>query len=415
MQRFILIVLVLLLLAVPGFAQELEPVDLGDGFSISVPDNWESESDRDSGGMLFTGRIRRDDLNLLVVTPPQVAELVEVSEGDLTDVLIEVIDEIYNADARSRDIDEVDDFDYPAVVWSYSTDDDLSGFAYLLEIDTEQYAFLDIWGENFEDHQDVVNEIIASFRFDADVATDPEADPEPAEPCFVSTDQARTVQIRVGPGENRSVILFLPTERSFTVTGRFEDTNGNVWFQLDKSEVDPNSAANEMWVAEAAVETEGDCENIAGADAPPVIPGGPRNPPGGGGNSGGGSSGGGDAAVGGVPNAGRWSIVLASTTAVSCTDTQTISVNTTEIFGLTVINTSISVAGDQRSITVGGSRFTLLQPGSYNGSFPFADGSNVQMRLDVQNGNLVTGQITYNYTVQGLNCSATVPITGTRS
>lgn len=406
---FLLFCWVLLFIGATTFAQDLEPVDLGDGFSISVPVSWDSEED--SGGILFTGRISRDDFNLFVLTPPQVADQIDVSDDDLTDLLIALIDEVYSVDARSRDIEEIDDLPFPAVAWSYSIDE-LNGLAYLVEFDTEQYAFMDIWGEDFEDHQEIVNEIIASFRFDADTATDPEAgdEPEPSEPCFVSTDQERTVQIRVGPGQNRSVILFLPAGPSFPVTGRLVDADGNVWLQLDKTEVDPDTAANEMWVAEAAVETSGDCENVVSADAPPVIPGGPRTPP----SGSGGGSGGGDAPAVLVPTGGRWSMLLAETGTYSCEGTITLGFNTVELFERGPFTYNLSVAGDQSSITVGGSRFVLLQPGSYNGSFTFNDGSNVQMRLNVQNATFISGQLTFNYRAGGQNCSATVFLTMTR-
>lgn len=51
--------------------------------------------------------------------------------------------------------------------------------------------------------------------------------------CTVSTDQARTVRVRVGFGENRTVVTFLPIDTEFAVVGQNTDDSGATWYALD--------------------------------------------------------------------------------------------------------------------------------------------------------------------------------------
>jgi hypothetical protein len=90
--------------------------------------------------------------------------------------------------------------------------------------------------------------------------------------CTISTDEARTVRVRVGPGENRTSVTFLPENVEVPVTGQIEDEDGNIWFQVDKETAAPERAINEAWVLAEEVETSGDCEAIVNASAPPIIP-----------------------------------------------------------------------------------------------------------------------------------------------
>jgi hypothetical protein len=99
----------------------------------------------------------------------------------------------------------------------------------------------------------------------------PEATAE-VEPCLVSAESANTVIVRVGPGENRTAVAFLPAETEFVVQGQAEDVFGALWFQLDKEEAAPGKLINEAWVAALEVISSGDCEAVGEVDAPPIIP-----------------------------------------------------------------------------------------------------------------------------------------------
>jgi hypothetical protein len=142
--------------------------------------------------------------------------------------------------------------------------------------------------------------------------------------CTISTDEARTVRVRVGPGENRTSVTFLPENVEVPVTGQIEDEDGNIWFQVDKEVAAPERAINEAWVAAEEVETAGDCEEIVNAAAPPIIPIVQRPTP--------------DAnsdsdevpttAI--MPQGGRWTIAWGPTIIFDCADTGRETVATTE-------------------------------------------------------------------------------------
>lgn len=81
----------------------------------------------------------------------------------------------------------------------------------------------------------------------------------------------RPTRLRVGPGTNRGVIGSLELGRDFTVIGTNVLSDGQVWWQLDKSEAAPTSQANQTWVADSEVTTTGDCDQVGDASAPPII------------------------------------------------------------------------------------------------------------------------------------------------
>lgn len=97
------------------------------------------------------------------------------------------------------------------------------------------------------------------------------ASPEPAN-CTVSTNRVKKVAVRVGPGLNRTSLLFLPVGKDFKVLGQATAKDGSEWWKLDKDEVAPKKSAKEVWIAQKDVETKGDCSKVGGSAAPPIIP-----------------------------------------------------------------------------------------------------------------------------------------------
>jgi hypothetical protein len=91
------------------------------------------------------------------------------------------------------------------------------------------------------------------------------------EACSVSTDQVRTVRIRVGPGENRSAYTFLPANEEFVVLGQATALDDTQWWKLDRAEVAPNKQAEQAWVAQEAVTASGECDAVPEAPPPPII------------------------------------------------------------------------------------------------------------------------------------------------
>ena len=90
--------------------------------------------------------------------------------------------------------------------------------------------------------------------------------------CTVQAETEDTARIRVGPGENRTAVAFLPVGTPFEVLGQNIDESGNVWFSMDKDAVAPGSAINEAWVLASEVTASDGCASVAESDAPPVIP-----------------------------------------------------------------------------------------------------------------------------------------------
>jgi hypothetical protein len=94
----------------------------------------------------------------------------------------------------------------------------------------------------------------------------------PEKSCTVSTADARIVQVRVGPGENRTSVTFLPADIEVEVTGQTADDNDNLWYQVDKEVAAPGRAINEAWVLAETVITSGSCDDVTDTAAPPIIP-----------------------------------------------------------------------------------------------------------------------------------------------
>jgi hypothetical protein len=90
--------------------------------------------------------------------------------------------------------------------------------------------------------------------------------------CNVSTSESNSVQVRVGPGTNRTVVSFLPAHTEFAVLGKAEANDDSLWFKLNKEEAAPTKSVNETWILAESVTQEGDCDAVPDAAAPPIIP-----------------------------------------------------------------------------------------------------------------------------------------------
>jgi hypothetical protein len=99
------------------------------------------------------------------------------------------------------------------------------------------------------------------------------AQPTVGTPCLVRARGVDATQLRVGPGNNRSVLRWLEADRDFTVVGTNVASDGSVWWRLDKSQAAPQqvSAVNETWVADSQVVRSGDCDTVGIVAAPPII------------------------------------------------------------------------------------------------------------------------------------------------
>ncbi len=109
--------------------------------------------------------------------------------------------------------------------------------------------------------------------------------------CVVVAQANDTVQVRVGPGLNRTAVAFLPPGAEFLVQGK-TTANQTVWYQLDKDQAAPGKQILEAWISSDDVVATGDCDAVTDTNAPPIIRISPNSP-------GGTTGGGGQATVGG--------------------------------------------------------------------------------------------------------------------
>lgn len=163
--------------------------------------------------------------------------------------------------------------------------------------------------------------------------------------CFVSTDTARSATVRVGPGTNRTAMLFLSVEKSYSVVGVNTLADETVWFKLIKDEVDPGSGAAELWVAAEDVEQEGDCENIGTTVAPPIIPIRQEVAA--------------DAEVTQTLNDGTWRATYDSTYSFSCREDNSGEGSTAELFSPLVQDVAVDFADNGQSFSLTG-QFSLF-------------------------------------------------------
>lgn len=224
--------------------------------------------------------------------------------------------------------------------------------------------------------------------------------------CIVSTSAKNSVAVRVGPGENRTSVTFLPTNQDFEVLGQAVDDDGNAWFKLDPAEAAAGRAINEAWVAADELDQTGDCDNVSEAAAPPIIPitSARTNPP----SSGGDSSGSQGSEPGALPQAGRWTMVLNPTSNASCTNVGNVAFSTSEIFKNNTFTFQMQVSN--ASIIMDGDTFYAVGGGTYTGKWSLGDGSYATVTLHVISPTVITGELVVSWD----NCSGTTGFTLTR-
>lgn len=231
--------------------------------SIMFPEDWEQNTDDDGIVLLST-----DGVTMMVYDAVTLADVLGVEDAtSAEDVLETAIDGLplddIDVDAGNAKAVELGDREVLRV--AFATDDN-DGAITVLPLDDESFGLVMfmIDSEADEELASVVDAVVESFMIAEAEAS--------GEVCTVSTDAAATVQIRVGPGFNRTVIAFLPAQIEFTAQGQTTDDDGNVWFRIPREEAAPTKAVNETWVAADDVDQAGDCGNVADAAAPPLIP-----------------------------------------------------------------------------------------------------------------------------------------------
>lgn len=406
-----LLILGLFMLALPlmvvAQATDTQTVDLGDGYWITVPAEWEVEKLHDGAF-----RLGDDAITLSVTTPTRLNDL-SVDFPDSTNVIDVLINLAFPLDGADITADSVQKARYDnrqAALFTDSEDENIDQIFVAITLSDRTFGYLAFSGakDDFAAFSPQLDDIIASFDSDRTVnaATGVE--------CTVSTDSANSAQLRVGPGTNRGAISFLPADTDVTVNGRIELDDSSVWYQLDKAEAAPNgTAAAELWVNAEDVDANGDCDSVGETSAPPVIPiiaapaatAAPgENPPQTNPN----------AAPGAMPSAGGWIMVLNPVLNASCQGGDNFTFNTAEYFTPTTYGDTL-VIRDNSSFVYTSDVFTRI-PGtnSFTGTFTYQDGTVAPVRFDLVSSTQMTGYITVNYAIEGTPCSETVTFVATR-
>lgn len=243
------------------------------------------------------------------------------------------------------------------------------------------------------------------------------------ETCIVFAETERTAAIRVGPGENRTSIAFLPANTEFEVLGQATDDEGNVWFKLDKDQATPNRSNAEAWVAAADVETSGDCESVIDVNAPPVIPIINQVPPTAvPSSSGGGDSAGGDDSASGdtgqvdttgqiTLSTGTWNRTVSSTFDASCTGYGNVNLPTNEYF--IIFSNTFTLSRNGTGFTMGDLNFTFIGDNTYQAVGSLGGGETGTWYLRATSANRLEGRYIWSFSANGTSCSATLYLTYT--
>ncbi len=235
-----------------------------------------------------------------------------------------------------------------------------------------------------------------------------------AKACTISTQKKRSVELRVGPGTNRTSVAFLPSGAQFTVLGKSSDKNGKIWFRLDKNEVAPKSSAKEVWVLSTDVTTSGDCASVANAAAPPIVPITHVSPPV---DSDSGKTASSAGAI--APQTGTWTVSFARQTNASCVGSDNFVLNTSEVWidwsESDYVQTIGILAVTPDHFIFNGTLFQSTGNNHYMGSWTFEDGKNTQLYLTVLSPTSISGQMIGNAGSGGQACSATLDMSAAKS
>ncbi|HYO87502.1 MAG TPA: hypothetical protein VER79_02580 [Candidatus Limnocylindrales bacterium] len=382
----------------------MQTVDLGDGYQISVPASWEIDDSREEGVIA-----NNPDLNLAIFTPAMLESLVNdiQNAADAVDALTRI--------AEADDLGQIDTANIEKMqvgertTAAFTNEQEGSMLVALPIGDSFGLLVFIAEADVFAAQEDMIEQIIASF----DVVETASAGGD----CTVSAAAANSAALRVGPGENRSSISFLPANTDVTVTGRNELDDGSVWYQLDKAEAAPGgSAAAELWVNAEDVEANGGCDSVGDTSAPPVIPISVAPPPAA-------TAAPGEPAPepvqsGALPAAGFWTLNLNPTTNASCLGYENVPYSTSEVYTSPFFTGPLNIV-NSGAFDFNGDVFRRVgSSNSFTGTITFdveGGGSMVtQVRFDLASSTRMTGQIVANYNADdGTPCSDTVVFAAT--
>jgi hypothetical protein len=407
-KKLLFTLLSVLLLAVPVLAQELtQEVKLGDDYIIAIPARWEVEDDEEVGGVALYNR----ELTLYILTPDHINEVLVERKRTQGRLFMDIYETYFGVRAPEFESVEIGG---RTVLQAQFPDEDWDVLLRVVELSDGQFGVMMLLANprDIDDNRDLIDAILTTFDTANAPAQTAAVSTSSGEACIVSINTRDTARMHVGPGFNRAAIAFMPANVDITVTGVFVADDNSQWFQLDKSQASPDSAAAEVWVNRDDVVESGDCDNVGDAAAPPVIPMANQPPAQPSGDSAQGSVPPSDAII---PQGGTWHFSTSSTTNASCQGGQNVVFNTVEVLDDPEFDVFFTVAANGASVSDGENTFPRTSgTNSYFGSTTIDNDLNGQIWLNFSSPTSLTGQFVFNFRVQGTPCSATFTFSAAR-
>lgn len=401
--RLLILLAVLLSALLPAAAQDEQIIGDFDAFSFSAPASWEVTP---LAGLEDAYYWVSDSGYGIIIMPEKVDDLVYfTAETDDYAMLQNYLLEVMGFEADDEFVVLYETEYYFGVAYQGTSDDgllmDIVAMAFegpyflIFELyapeatydaaSAEFAAFIDTFlvGDNV-----IIPEVNAVALSGADAA------------CFASAPGESVARLRVGPGENRTAVAFLPLEVEAAVIGQASDAAGDVWFRLEKADAAPDSAATEIWVDAASVLTSGDCQTLAALDAPPIMPFAARP---------GGEASGADRSL----QSGAYTLVFPAEFPGSCVDGSNSSLRTADIFGSMANGLDLTLTYTGSQIDLGGGDIVYrVNAQTFSGSFDLGGGQSLQARLTLTGDTSFTGELSQSFTRDdGVACSITLPFT----
>ncbi len=397
---FVTTLLAFLSLSIPTLAQEdlTEKFTFESGATFSYPKAW--TLDKKSDPLMLAS----DQTQLLVLDYAGLQAIgVDIESASQNDVLKAYFSNYYpDRSFKETKIEPLEIGSREGIQYDYSADDGRARVMVIPFANGSAGIMEEISLAGKLREEDTVKAMVESFDNSEEITGTSTTVATKAVDCTVSTSRDDTVQVRVGPGENRTSIVFLSAGSLFKVLGQAKAKDGSKWWKLDKTQVAPDKAANEVWIKQEDVNSTGDCDKVADVNAPPIVPI-SNVPPS---NNGSSSS----APSGNPPSSGSWMLIYSNGKA-SCFGTATIDVSV----NLTPQAISLSVSGSV--INLDGAILRHTGGNTYQGIGQLnIDGQIVSTNITVQvvSTTQIVGSLVYTANYGDTSCSVTYPFSVTK-
>lgn len=249
--------------SIPGVAQTGAVIDL-DGYSVELPVGWKAPTDYPT---LYTMNDRlqpvvilyETGLEGLLVSPTQVNDVLNGLDVLGLDIaLAELIEVAYGFEVSLDEIEGTGLGVVEGVRWSSNEDETIVRDIYLIPLTQGGYLFADLSIDAevfFADSQ-------AHLLHSEQLFTSAGASLAGTSNCEISASADISVPVRAWPDINRVMLMRLPAEQPITVVARWVDSQGNTWYQLDETQLNPTVTADGFWVAQSDVNELGQCDTV---------------------------------------------------------------------------------------------------------------------------------------------------------